>query len=336
MYVTIKDVAKVAKVSPSTVSRVIANNPKISDATKKIVFKAMKDLDYKPNIIARSLANRKTYTLGLILPSKNEEIFENPFFIQAMRGLSTYAQTKDYYIMYSYCKSVEEELKAAETFVHSKWVDGIILMASRMDDPCVTFLREKKQPFVVIGRPDDYMEDSLWVDNDNVGAMYDVVQRLIEQGHKKIGFIGGELQFSVYRHRLKGYKKALLDHGIEYDEQLVALDETTEDKAYEGTLDMLQRVIPDAIIGTDDTLAFGAYKALQEKGYKHVAIVGFNNTPMAIYKSPSLSSVDINAEKLGIEAAKLLIQNIDHTGNEKHVIVDTKYIERNSTLFTKL
>lgn len=332
MPVTIKDVAKIANVSPSTVSRVIANNPKISDATKQIVYKAMEELDYKPNIIARSLANRKTYTLGLILPTKNEEIFENPFFIQAMRGLSTYAQKKDYYIMYSYCMSVEDELKAAETFIHSKWVDGIILMASRIDDPCVQFLRKKEHPFVVIGRPDDYKDESLWVDNDNVGAMYNVVKQLIEQGHKKIGFIGGEQQFTVYRHRLRGYKQALEDFGIMYDEALVVLDEPTEQKAYEGTIEMLSHTIPDAIIGTDDTLAFGAYKALNEKGLDNIAIAGFNNTPMALYKTPSLSSVDINAEKLGEEAAKLLIQHLNNEDTKKHVIVDAEYIERDSTL----
>ena len=333
MQVTIKDVAKMAGVAPSTVSRVIADSPKISDATKKIVEKAMKELNYQPNIIARSLANRKTYTLGLILPSNTEEIFENPFFIQAMRGLSKYAQQKGYYIMYNYCHSIEDELKTAETFIRSKWVDGIILLTSRIEDPCVHYLMENKHQVVVIGRPEDYKDKALWVDNDNVRAMYEVVCSLIRDGHKKIAFFGGEQQFTVNRHRLRGYKNALEDNGLIYDENLVFENEPTEIKAFKSMELLLKTQTPDAIVGTDDTVAYGAFNAALAHHIKDIAAVGFNNTPMAMYKTPSLSTVDINAELLGSEAARLLISRIENEElDSNYSIVESDYIERSSTL----
>lgn len=336
MHVTIKDVAKKAGVAPSTVSRVIADSPKISDGTKRIVKKVMKELNYQPNIIARSLANRKTYTLGLILPTKSEEIFDNPFFIQAMRGLSQYAQQKGYYIMYNYCKSIEDELKTAETFIRSKWVDGIILLASRFEDPCVNYLMENKHPVVVIGRPEEYKEKALWVDNDNVLAMYEVVMSLIKDGHKKIAFFGGEEQFTVNRHRLRGYKNALKDSGIEFVDSLVFENNPTQSEAYESMETLLNLEIPDAIVGTDDTVAYGAYQAALDQGIKGMAVVGFNNTPMAHYKNPSLSTVDIKAELLGKEAARLIIGKIEKEELESNYsIVESEFIERGSTLDCK-
>ena len=332
MHVTIKDVAKMAGVAPSTVSRVIADSPKISDGTKRIVEKAMKELNYQPNIIARSLANRKTYTLGLILPAKSEEIFDNPFFIQAMRGLSQYAQKKGYYIMYNYCHSMEEELKTAETFIRSKWVDGIILLASRFEDPCVNYLMEDNHQVVVIGRPEEYKDKALWVDNDNVLAMYEVVVSLINDGHQKIAFFGGEQQFTVNRLRLKGYKNALEDNGIQFDENLVFENNPTEVEAQNSMKILLETGKPDALVGTDDTIAYGAYQGALDEGFTDIAIVGFNNTPMAHYKSPNLSTVDINAELLGSEAARLLISRIEKEElDSNYSIVGSDFIEREST-----
>lgn len=333
MHITIKDVAKLADVSPSTVSRVIAESSKISDATKERVFEAMKVLDYQPNIIARSLANRITYTLGLILPSKEEEVFDNPFFIQAMRGVSLYAQKKGYYIMYNYCKSEEDELITVQRFIDSKWVDGIILTTARLEDQCIALLKRREHPFVVIGRPADNYEDLLYVDNDNVEAMYKVVDTLIKQGHRRIAYVGGEHQFTVNRHRLRGYRMALEENGIVFDDQLVVEDEATEAKAYEGMKMLLTHAVPDAIVGTDDIIAHGAYQAAIDLGFSDMAVVGFNNTPLAHYKSPSMSSVDIKAEQLGLNAARLLISYLTKKKlDSKHLIIEAELIERESTL----
>lgn len=333
MHVTIKDVAKAAGVSPSTVSRVIADNPKISDKTKAKVYEAMEALKYQPNVIARSLANRRTYTLGMILPSKESKVFANPFFMQSMRGLSTYAQSKGYYIMYNYCQSEEDELRTIEHFVASKWVDGIILTTTRIDDRNVEFLFEREHPFVVIGTPQAHRDQINHVDNDNVAEMANVVDHLVAQGHRKIVFAGGEYQFTVNRHRLRGYRKAIERNGLPYDEALVMEAGTTEEEAYIEMTRLLKTCTPDAIVGTDDTIAYGAFQAVLDQTGREIAVAGFNNTTLARYHRPAISSVDVNSEELGHVAAEMLIDSIENPDlKPRKLIVEATYIERESTL----
>jgi DNA-binding LacI/PurR family transcriptional regulator len=331
MPVTIKDVAKLAQVSPSTVSRVIADNPKISDATKKKVYKAMKELKYHPNAIARSLASKATKTLGLILPNTDEDLFINPFFIQVMRGISHYAQKKGYYIMYVHSNNEEEEVAYIRNLINSKWVDGIILATVRKNDKCISYLKDVNHPFVVIGKPED-TEDVLWVDNDNFHAMYNVVNYLIQKGQRKIAFIGGPHSLNVTINRLEGYKRALENCGINIDENMITETDFSETSGYEAMKNILNYCVPTAVVTTDDLIAFGALKAINEVEYKKISVIGFNNTPLAAYRSPTLSSVDINPEKLGYFAAKLLINKLENKKDYiNNYIIDTKLVEREST-----
>jgi DNA-binding LacI/PurR family transcriptional regulator len=334
MGATIKDVAKLANVSPSTVSRVIANNPKISDETKQRVYDAIEELKYHPNAIARSLASKSTNTLGLVLPNEAEDLFKNPFFIQIMTGISVYAQKKGYYIMYAFSKSEEEELEFISSYTGSKLVEGVILLTSRTNDKCIEFLREADFPFVVVGRP-EITQGTMWVDNDNFQAMYKVVDYLIAKRHKSIAFIGGPRELNVSQDRLDGYKRALLAHGIVVDCNLIAEEQDfTEALGYEAMNRILKQAPkPTAVVTTDDLLAYGAMKAINEKASEKISVVGFNNTPLAAYQNPPLSSVDINAEKLGYYAAKLLISKLKEGSQPaNHYIVETNLVERESTL----
>ena len=332
MAVTIKDVAKVAGVSPSTVSRVISDSPQISDATKKKVYKAMKELKYEPNMIARSLASNSTKILGLILPNAEDDLFENPFFMQAMRGISVHAQKRGYYIMYAFSKNEAEELKFIKHYIRSRLVEGTILLTSRKDDKCISYLKTTGHPFVLIGRPEN-PTDMLWVDNDNFQAMYNVVDYLIKKGHKDIALIGGPPNLYVTRDRLDGYKKALKTHALSEDEGKIKFtEEFSCECGYEAMMDILEYTTPSAVVTTDDLLAFGANTAIREKNIE-LALVGFNNTYLAEYQRPSLTSVDINAEKLGINAAKLLIDKLENEDMPTtHYVVDTKLVERDSTM----
>lgn len=332
MSVTIKDIAKLANVSPSTVSRVISNSPKISQETKERVYRAMKELNYEPNIIARSLANSSTRILGLILPTSEDDLFENPFFMQAMKGISVYAQKKGYYIMYAFSENEEKELEFIKHYVRSKLVDGIILFTSRQNDKCISYLRNVGHPFVLIGRPEQ-PNDVLWVDNDNFRAMYNVVDYLVQKGYKDIAFIGGPENLYVTRDRFDGYQKALQTHAMGQDDNAVKFTgHFSKQDGYEAMKGILACKTPEAVVTTDDLLAFGVAQALQERGIKGVAIVGFNNTYLAEHQTPSLTSVDINAHKLGEYAAKLLIEKLQKKDMPyTHYIVDTVLIEREST-----
>jgi len=331
MSVTIREVAKLANVSPSTVSRVIADNPKISDATKQKVYKAMKEINYHPNAIARSLVSKTTKTIGLILPNTDEDLFVNPFFIQIMRGISHYAQKKGYYIMYTYSSNEDQEVEYIASLMNSRRVDGIILPVVRKNDKCIEYLKQEDFPFVVIGKPED-TEGLLWVDNDNFHAMYSVVNYLIQKGERKIAFIGGSPTLNVTINRLEGYKKAMENIGMKIDENMIQVAEFTENSGYDAMKRILKKSSPTAVVTTDDLIAFGASKAINEVPESHISIVGFNNTPLTAYRNPALSSVDINSEELGYFAVKLLINKLE---NEKeyltNYIIDTKLIEREST-----
>lgn len=331
MKVTIKDVAREANVATSTVSRVLSNSHKISDKTKEKVKEAIKKLNYTPNIIARGLANNRTRILAVILPKEAEDIFSNPFFVQAMKGISIYAQKENYYIMYAFKQEGKDDKEWFKKFIDSNLVDGICLLNSKENDDTINYLNDIEFPFVVIGRPDE-VNNVLWVDNNNVKAMYDLVQMLIDYGHKEIAFIGAKANLNVSRDRLKGYKQALIDNRIEIKNSLIyEAEEFTQNNGSYAINKILDSNRPTAVVATDDLLAFGAQETLNELGVKNMSIAGFNNIPMSEYQNPPLSSVDINAEELGFYATKLIIDKLEEkSSNRNSYIIDTKLIERES------
>ena len=329
--VTIKDVAKEAGVATSTVSRVLSNNPKISDETKERVNEAIKKLNYKPNAIARSLANNKTRILGVVVPSEADDLLMNPFFINAMKGMSVYAQSKSYYITYAFSKDENSELDIMKEITNANLIEGVILLRVKEDDKSIKYLKNINFPFVAIGRPEE-IDDVLWVDNDNFHAMYNVVNKIIHKGHKKIGFIGAIENLNMSRDRLEGYKMALEVNGINYDNNLVIHTNLfNEDTGYDAANKLLENNNVSAIVATDDLMAFGVRKLLNEKEMNGISLVGFNDIQLAQYQNPPLASVNINADKLGYNAAKLLIEKLEEIKTKNtHYIVNTEFIERES------
>lgn len=336
MKVTIKDVAKEANVATSTVSRVLSNSNRISEETKARVNDAIKKLNYTPNIVARGLANKKTRILAVILPNEAEDIFSNPFFIQAMKGISICAQQENYYIMYGFNQDKDNEKEWLKKFINSNLVDGICLLKVKENDEIICYLKEINFPFVVVGRPDN-IQNILWVDNDNVKAMYDLVNKLISYGHRKIGFLGAKFKLNVSRDRLSGYKKALIDNNIEIKNELIyEVNEFNKESGKLGTIKILESSTPTAIVAIDDLLAFGTIEVLNSRKLKDISIVGFNNIQISEYQTPALASVDINSEKLGYYATKLIINKLE--GKECNLtshIIETKLIERESLKLNK-
>lgn len=331
MKVTIKEVAKEANVSPSTVSRVISDSSQISEETKERVRAAINRLKYRPNAIARSLANKKSRILGVVLPSEAQDLITNAFFIQAMKGMSVYAQNKKYYISYAFSEDEKSELEYINNFITSNLVDGICLLRAREDDKCIKYLKSAQFPFVVIGRPEE-SEGLLWVDNDNFQAAYNLVKELIKKGHKSIAFLGAKKEWSVTKDRYKGFKAACEVNGITIqDESVIMVKDFNEQEGRNGTIKLLKNVTPTAIIVEDDILAFGALKVLKERGIENIDVVGFNNSPLAEFQIPSLSSVDINASELGYYAAKILIDFLENDeASPNHYIIESKLIRRAS------
>ncbi len=249
-----------------------------------------------------------------------------------MTGISKYAKKIGYYIMYTYSKNEEEEVKIIDNYINSKLVDGIILLTSRYEDKSIKNLKSKQFPFVVIGRPEN-MEEDLWTDNDNFRAMRDVVCYLVEKGHSNIGFIGGPGNLYMSRDRHQGYISALQENNIDINaNHIYEMKDFTEECGYSAAKKLLKNKGITAIVTTDDLLAFGALKLMKEKSIKDISIAGFNNTPLSEYQNPPLTTVNINADLLGYNAAKLLISSLRNTLEGKnYFIVNTEIIKREST-----
>ena len=331
MKVTINDVAKEAGVSKATVSRVISNNPSISEETKKLVLEVIERMGYKPNQTARNLAKSKTHTLGVIFPIDATDSFGNPVYIQMMQGLSQYAQENHYYLMYAFGKG-EEEIRNIKEFTSTGMVDGIVVLKSEVNDKLVKHLREIEFPFVVIGRP-GRETTVLWVDNDNFGATYEITQQLAEKGYKKIAFVGAKPKWTVTKDRLEGYKRGLEVNGLlPLKEEWIYLGtEFTENTGWEACEAMFQKEgeEPEIVITTDDLIALGVQRKLQALGLTDIPVIGFNNTIFGAMQHPPISSVEIHGEELGRQAAKLLVDKIEgRIEDGQHSIVSIEFINR--------
>jgi DNA-binding LacI/PurR family transcriptional regulator len=333
MAITIKDVAKMANVAPSTVSRVIANSPRISEKTKNRVREAMDKLGYHPNFIARSLANQSTRVIGLVMPSSTDVFFQNPFFPTVLQGLSEGAHEKQYALQMSTGKTENEIFDGVVQMVQGGRVDGIILLYSRIDDKILTYLRDREFPFVVIGKPFQYVEEITHVDNDNFRGGREATEYLLGLGHEKIGFIGGDPEFVVTMERQLGYENALCEAGIAPTSEYIIHEEFLKEGGQEAVKELLHlSEPPTALVVADDLMALGVVNTLTEMEIsvpENVSIISFNNVLFSELSRPPLTSLDINIFDLGYQAARSLIQIVEnHREPIKRIIIPHQLIER--------
>lgn len=333
---TINDIAKAAKVSPSTVSRVIADSPLISDETKEKVKKVMAEMDYHPNMVARSLVNKSTRIIGTVIPGSSEKAFQLPFFSEILRGITSKANQCGYKILLTNAGNYSEELDNITELVNGHIAEGLILMTSHLNDSAIDELLSMNFPFVLVGRPESSRENALsWVDNDNFEAGYMLTKYFIEKGHKDIAFIGVSPEHMVTLDRLNGYKKALSDSGIQYNENLIVNGQFMENNGYEMTKILFERGEKfTGVIASDDFQAFSVINYLNERGLNvpsDVAVAGFNNVPQSEYYVPSLTSVEVHAYNLGEKAFEILYNQLkDNQIASTHQFIKTDLIKRKS------
>jgi DNA-binding LacI/PurR family transcriptional regulator len=327
MNVTIKDVAKRANVAPSTVSRVIADSPRISEKTKRKVREAMKELGYHPNFIARSLANQATQVIGIVMPSAAEQALQNPFFPEVIRGISKAAHEKKYALQMSTGEKEDEIYEGVIDMLQGRRVDGVILLYSRIDDKLMKYLQKNKFPFVVIGKPHQKEEQITHVDNDNYRAAKEATQHLIELGHERIAFVGGNKKYLVT------VDAALKEAGLPYREDYMMHEEFLQEGGQEAMRELLSLdEPPTALVVADDLMALGVLKTLDEMNLRvpdDISIVSFNNTLLAEMSRPPLTSVDIHIFQLGYEATKSLIEKIANPNEPiKRIIIPHRIVKR--------
>jgi len=306
---TINDVAQKAGVSPSTVSRVISKNPKISPPTRDKVLKCMEELGYHPNAIARSLASKKAWAIGVIMPATSQDLFLNPFFPEALRGIVKSASNTGYDLLLSTNSEKGEELEVIKQFILGSKVDGVILMSSKVDDECVDYLNSLDFPFSLIGSPNGLGDKINHVDNDNYMAAYEVTRYLSMRGRKRIAMIAGDENLIVTRKRVEGYKRALIESNLSFNDKMLFRGSFDEQTGYEyGSTIADMDVRPDAVIVTDDLVAYGAVKVFESLKVKipdDIAVASFNNSVLSRYSNTPITSVDVNAVKLGEQSMEL-------------------------------
>lgn len=315
MPVTIKDVAKAAGVSPSTVTRVIQNKSTISDETKKRVRKAMKELNYHPNLNARSLVSSYTQVIGLVLPDDSDAFYQNPFFPSVFRGIAQVASENHYAIQIATGKDEKERLDAISQMVYGKRVDGLIFLYAQEDDPLVKLVSDEQFPFLILGK--SLSPFIPLVDNDNVQAGYDATNFFIKKGCNRIAFIGGAKKLYVTQDRLAGYLQALQESKLPLDSQRTFFaDEFLEEKGYNFSKQLFKHdPQTDAIITTDSLLAEGVCNYLSEHGL-NIPVLSFDSV------NPRLNLaayVDINSLLLGRTSFETILQIINDVKENRQI-----------------
>lgn len=337
MRVTIQDIAKAANVTPSTVSRVIAGSSLISAKTSQKVRKMMREMDYHPNILARSLVRRATNIIGVLLPGSSERVFQHPFFFELLRGITMQAQAYGYSILLSNAGSEEEERSILTGFANGGVTEGAILMVSRTESADRETVYPVQFPLAMVGRPADTWRDRInWVDSDNLEAGYRLARHFLAKGRRHIAFIGLTARIVVAEDRFEGYRKALKEAGIPFDERLVVGGQFMGGDEQAMTEELLRRGVPfDGIIAADDFQALAAMAVLAKRGVRvpqAVSVAGFNNVPLSEYSHPALTTVDVNACALGEQAVRLLYRQMQRKNEVQpsHVIVPTRLVVRMS------
>ena len=337
MSVTIRDVAKAANVSPSTVSRVISDSPSISDKTKKKVQKVMAELGYHMNYNARNLAQQSTKTIGIVVKHSTQASMYNTFFPEVIAGISALCSKYDFSISLTTGESEEEIFNDTVKMVRGKRVDGMIVLYSKEDDKVVPYLVECDIPFVVIGKPVYAQGKITYVDNNNVEAAKSVTEYLFGLGHHRVGFIGEGTEFEVGEARLNGYLQAISGSGQSVNKDYVKnlnFDAEEGRKIVDELLSLKES--PTALVVANDLNALIVLTALSERDIKvptDISVVAFNNTLITQVSHPPLTTVETHIFQLGYEAANCILELVNEPSTfNKNVIIPTLLVERKSCL----
>ncbi|MDQ6423160.1 LacI family DNA-binding transcriptional regulator [Paenibacillus sp. LHD-117] len=336
--VTIKDIAKAAGVSPSTVSRVVSNHPRISKATTEKVKRIMDEMGYHPNVMAKSLVSKTTRTLAILLPRPAEELFQDFFFGELLRGILAQSTRAGYDMLLAAATSQHDEKETISRLVLGRRVDGIILLSARKNDPLIEMLNKHGFPTVLVGRPEGNV-NILSVDNDNEQAAYDATHHLIIQGHERIGFVSGPPELTVSHDRMTGYRRAMNEAGLPMRSEWIVEGEFLQQSGYRAMSFMMglpER--PSGLVVIDDVVGFGVLRGLSELGFsvpQDISLVSFNNIALSELATPPISSVDIGTYQLGYSASQLLIRHINEDDiYQERMIIPHRLIVRDSSILS--
>lgn len=325
---TIKDVAKLAGVSISTVSRTVADSPLVDEQTKQSVRSAIDMLDYVPNQIARNLKSGKSHTIELIIPS-----IINPYFPKLVNCVEKYLQEYEYALLLGVTNySAQQEVRCIEQ-AKKYCVDGIFLVSSAVDFKHIRELSDGKAPIVLVNRVSDVGFSC--VTNDNKQGSYRVIEYLVRRGHKRFACIARNTQIQHFHQRYEGCIQAFAEYNIPLS-QVTFSDADNVNETYAATAALLaEDPRPTAFFVFSDELAPGVYSAAHSRGLSipdDVSVMGFDDIDNAKFMLPALSTYQHPVEEIAREAVERIMEQIEKkkSKRERSVIIEGKIMERES------
>jgi DNA-binding LacI/PurR family transcriptional regulator len=330
MRITIGELAKIAGVSKTTISRVINSKPDVDPGTREKILSLIAQYGFQPNAFAKAISQKQSNHIGLLIPHKAEYVFSNPFYTEVMRGVSTAVDENGYYLLICYAHEVNYM-----NIYKQKRVDGFVLLSpGSFHKHIIEALNVGSVPFVSTARLLGEAEMT-YVDVDNFTGASMLMEHLVSLGHERIAFIGKPtLQSS--QDRLSAYQAILEKAGIKYDPELVLVTDTSSvESGHEYALRLLRaQKPPTAIFLANDVMAIGAINAAHESGLRvpeDISIVGFDDIPFSNYTNPPLTTVHQPAFEKGVRAAGLLINLLETQEPQESVILPMQMAVRKST-----
>lgn len=331
---TLEGVAREAGVSRATVSRVVNGSPKVSADVRRSVEKAISRLGYVPNPAARSLVTRRSDSVGVVITEPSARLFEDPFFPRLLRGISAELAAAELQLVLLMPENPSDEARL-ERYLAAGHVDGALLASLHGDDPLPERLAQRGLPLVVGGRPPQRSGVS-FVDVDNRDGARSAIAHFASLGRRRIATIAGPPDMNAGIDRVGGYQDGLARAGLREDPKLIA----TGDFTYEGGARAMRQLLAacpdlDAVFAASDLMAAGAMatlRAAERRVPDDVAVIGFDDSPIALTTDPPLTSVRQPIEEMGREMARLLLVSIGRRdAAPRHVILGTRLVRRAST-----
>lgn len=321
--VTIKDVAAKAGVNPSTVSRVLKDNPSISQKTKDKVRLAMADLGYVPNIAAQTLSSGLTHSVGLVFPPLvTPDRVNDPFFMRMLTTITNVARVEGFTVSIASGMTVEALADQVQLMHRQKRVDGFIVLYSQTNDLVQTYLLENNIPFVVVGSTEGFDTHITSIDNDNQLMGRTAVDYLYQNGHKNIGFVTDDMNSKVFKERFLGYQKGM--EALSLSSKAPLLFDRKDGLVLDQMIATLTEQKPTALIVIGDTVSLRIIQLLsyyQIKVPDDISVITFNNSAYAELVHPYLTTFDVNIDSLGRNSFRYLVDRIQSNGKENEKIV---------------
>lgn len=335
MSVTLKDVAARAGVSVTTASRALAGYADVSAETRQRVAAAATEMGYRPNVTAQRLQKQRTDTLGFIMPTFGPR-FSDPFFSEFIAGIGNEAAAHNYDLLVSaHAPDSEGERQAYERAARGGWVDGLIVVRTRVNDPRIQLLCRQGCPFVAFGRSVGEL-DYPYVDEDSLTGVGLLVQHFIDLGHRRIAFISPPTTLMFGQHRLQGYRQTMAANGLPIQPDWIVEGDLTQRGGAEKAEQLLRLdPPPTAMIVGNDLMAIGAMRSIQQHGLqigKDMAIGGFDDIPLSAYTNPPLTTVHQPIYDIGRQVCAMLVNIINRRPlPTAHVLLTPTLIVRESS-----